>query len=305
MKIRLYSYLLLGLILCGCKGKKAKVHGAEGVSVEFIKENSKAGYIFDDINIYPDAWQDHAEGILIQFNLNENTKNGMPGTAYMESLKLLSPDGKVVSLDTVSFQFSFAYHEYNYYKRGAFFIPYHTLKLPAGKTTLVIQMEGCPAMRDTANKTTTNAYLKLKEEPDAMCNLKLTYTQPEVFKGRLAVEGFDLDQGKADSHSFDFRLVGPGYPDLYWKTEVDGSVIYKSPAEENVLAYKPHDYHPILYFTKKDSIIFSVMDADGMSSDDKVGEWTGSPFMLMQSPNHSSTLSFDSVANCKLRIESP
>lgn len=319
--INVISFLLILISLYQCKEEKSgKVEKGNGNYFEVVKEEFTGNFRFTNINVTLDARDNYLVGIKLDYTTdltinNKQLKRGFTDfgyPAYFVKISILDKNGSPIfsrknyqgikNIAPVEYKNTID-HLRNL--NATVFIPYSIPEISSGKQDIIIKIEGYPAELDTLkNKNGFGySYRKKTDKADAITKIRVHYQQPEVKKGSLKVCRFCINPKQKDPHSFDYRVLGSGYPDLYWELFTGKDIIYTSPIEKNRLAYDVCYNTPPFYFSEKDTIRLAFWDNDELSKPDYVGEWLGSPYALQKIGDKNPEVAFDKVQECKIVLE--
>lgn len=320
-KVILLIILHVFICLQGCKEEKSgKVETGDGNYFEVVKEEHHGNFRFTNINVTLNTKENYLHGIKLDYTTdltirNKQLKRGFTDfgyPAYFVKITILNKNGEAIfsrkDYQGIKLPAPVEYQNTIEHLRNLkdnIFIPYSILNLTKGLQDIIIKIEGFPAVRDSVKNANGYGYkYRLSnDKADAVTEIEVHYTQPLVIKGSLRVCRFCINPKKKDPHSFDYRVLGSGYPDLYWELFTGKDLIYTSPVEKNRITYDVCYNTPPFYFSEKDTIRLAFWDNDELSKPDYVGEWLGSPYELQKLGEKNPEIAFDKVQECKIVLD--
>lgn len=168
--------------------------------------------------------------------------------------------------------------------------PYYIFnKLPKGKHNIKLNITVfIPALLTDSSSTILKQATRGKNILKA--NAKFVLNMPEVYNTSFYIDTLLLkDDETFNPHQMDFKLFGPGLPDMYWsltypytsKHIIDedysniNSTYYESNTYRNIIAWPVKDSLILYFYSPKDSVLISIVDEDVLSGDDYISTWCG------------------------------
>jgi hypothetical protein len=136
----------------------------------------------------------------------------------------------------------------NYY----FFIPYNKLAKGECKSMLTFNIMGCDQDENRFNKK--------------IFSQQATIAFPEIWVNRVEIQNMKMWTGRA----YDFSLIGPGYPDVFWQIKIGKDIIYETNAGND--SYRAYDGSKVFNTVQGEEISLKVWDED-IVFHDKLGEY--------------------------------
>jgi hypothetical protein len=134
----------------------------------------------------------------------------------------------------------------------SFFIPYNKIARGECKNTLTFNIMAC----DEDEKHFINKIF----------SKQATIALPEIWVNRLEIQNMKMWTGR----SYDFSLIGPGYPDVFWQIMVDRDIIYQTSAGND--SYSAYNGSKVFNTLKGEEVSLKVWDEDVVFHD-KLGEY--------------------------------
>ncbi len=289
---------MLAFLSCKENGK-VWIDKEQNIFYEVISKESRHDHSLEDFILNTNVRNNATHGISIAFQVEHST--GLTGryrdivfelTVQDESSKPLLRRSMAIDSLGSTLPCLETHCRYPLESKVSLFLPFYLLNVPAGENAIIMYIKGFPLSvgQDSASQEKSAHSFK---EPSIELKVRLNYIQQATFFSVLQVAGFEVNTSIVDPHSYDFRVMGTGYPDMYCDIFRGEEMLTSSPIIQNTIKYRARTTTPAFYWSENDSITVLVYDRDDLSKHDLMGEWHGSPNIF----KNGKTVDFDEIAN--------
>lgn len=161
-------------------------------------------------------------------------------------------------------------------------IPYRKLLLKEGSHNLDLKIEFLPARFKTDSTSSFTELLGISGEDIGNATTELTVHAPKLYQVNMTVYPFSIDKKKKDPSTYDFRMSGSGYPDIFWELQAGGETIYRSKPEKNSHRYPYTSTSGKFAISEKDRLQIRIIDEDNgpFNKMDVIDSWEGNLKLL-------------------------
>ena len=303
---------LLSALLGGCEKAALRLPPERAICCQLLDEEYTGDLRLVTLQLEPGAKEAGAHGVTVKCELRLSRLNtlmlrsfdDLDYDAYLLKARLYLPDGTPVaersaagSEKTMERKVPLAG---SLYQQPLLFLPFRLLALPPGEQELVLEITGYPAKisQQMGKGYHKNEQAQTTGTSDLRVRTRVRFTQPEVFRAQLEMQGFRVNEQVVDPSRFDYRLTGPGYPDLCWQLFLGPDRLYKSAVQRNRVRYTGPVLSAPFLVAAPDELRLNVLDEDEMSAPDLIGSWQGAAGSLSQ----PAVLAFDSVTDVQVHL---